>query len=146
MYGPGTLDERMTRRSIYFTVKRSRLVPTLQLFDAPESLVSLGQRPPTTIAPQALHLMNNPHVRGYAGRLAGQLEPHAKVSPATAIVLGYLTTLSRPPEPSELARSVAFVEEQLKRYAGEKRKSPLSLALADFCQVLFGLNEFVYVY
>src|SRR5262249_51084247 len=59
MYGPGTLDEASRRRSIYFTVKRSKLIPMLQVFDAPEALVSLGERPATTIAPQALLLMNN---------------------------------------------------------------------------------------
>src|SRR5262249_38315134 len=54
MYGPGTLDEGSKRRSIYFTVKRSKLIPMMQVFDAPEALVSLGERPTTTIAPQAL--------------------------------------------------------------------------------------------
>ncbi len=54
MFGKGTLDESMRRRSIYFTVKRSKLVPMLQVFDVPEPLVSQGQRPTTTVAPQAL--------------------------------------------------------------------------------------------
>ena len=63
-YGPGTLDPASKRRSIYFTVKRSKLVPMMQVFDAPEALGGVGQRPTTTIAPQALLLMNNPNVRG----------------------------------------------------------------------------------
>jgi hypothetical protein len=63
MYGAGTLDERMKRRSIYFMIKRSRLIPTMQLFDSPEPLVSQGSRPSTIIAPQALHFMNNAQVR-----------------------------------------------------------------------------------
>ena len=66
MYGPGTLDEGHTRRSIYFMIKRSKLVPMMQLFDQPEPLVSVGDRPSTTIAPQALAFINSPHVRGYA--------------------------------------------------------------------------------
>ena len=32
------------RRSIYFTVKRSELVPMMQVFDAPEALSSIGDR------------------------------------------------------------------------------------------------------
>ena len=66
MYGPGTLDEESPRRSIYFTMKRSKLIPTLVVFDAPDGTVGVGDRPSTTIAPQALHLMNNPQVRGAA--------------------------------------------------------------------------------
>ena len=45
MFGPGTLDEAHTRRSIYFTIKRSKLIPMMQLFDQPEPLVSVGDRP-----------------------------------------------------------------------------------------------------
>ena len=57
MYGPGTLKETSTRRSIYFTVKRSQLIPMLQVFDWPDALQGMGEldRPPT-IAPQALLL------------------------------------------------------------------------------------------
>src|SRR3954471_11630162 len=76
MFGPGTLDESMKRRSIYFFVKRSKLIPLMTLFDAPEPLSSMGQRVSTTIAPQALALMNNPQVRewakGFANRLKGK--------------------------------------------------------------------------
>ena len=66
MFGPGTLDANMKRRSIYFMIKRSRLVPMMQIFDSPEPLVSVGSRPATTIAPQALMFMNNRQVRSYA--------------------------------------------------------------------------------
>ena len=52
MFGPGSLDEAQKRRSIYFTIKRSQLVPIMMLFDAPDSLQSLGIRSSTTIAPQ----------------------------------------------------------------------------------------------
>ena len=67
---PGTLDESMGRRSVYFMIKRSTLVPSMQIFDSPEPLVSVGNRPATTIAPQALLFMNSPHVRAAAKALA----------------------------------------------------------------------------
>ena len=69
MFGPGTLDEAMRRRSIYFTVKRSQLIPMMILFDAPDGLAGSASRPSTTVAPQSLLLMNNPHVRGCAAGL-----------------------------------------------------------------------------
>jgi hypothetical protein len=45
MYGPGTLSEESPRRSIYFTMKRSKLIPSLVVFDAPDGTVG-GGRPP----------------------------------------------------------------------------------------------------
>ncbi|MBI3118695.1 MAG: PSD1 domain-containing protein, partial [Candidatus Hydrogenedentes bacterium] len=70
MFGPGTLDAAQTRRSIYFMVKRSKLIPMMMLFDAPDTTQSLGARATTTIAPQALLLMNNVEVRKWAEAFA----------------------------------------------------------------------------
>ncbi len=80
MFGPGTLDEGMRRRSIYFTVQRSRLIPFLQVFDWPDSLTSAGARPTTVVAPQALLFLNNPQVRACAAGLADRLLPAARKS------------------------------------------------------------------
>jgi hypothetical protein len=145
LYGPGTLEEGHTRRSIYFMVKRSKLVPMMQLFDQPEPLVSVGGRPSTTIAPQALAFLNNPQVRSYAHNFAQRLLPTYDKSAADAVKQGYLTAISREPDADELSQSIAFLAAQEKSYAATKSENPRELALADFCQVLFGLNEFVYV-
>ena len=45
MFGPGTLDQNMRRRSIYFTVKRSQLIPMMMVLDWPERSTASGQRP-----------------------------------------------------------------------------------------------------
>src|SRR5262249_26440286 len=86
MFGPGTLDPASRRRSIYFTVKRSRMIAALQAFDAPEPLVSQGARPTTTVAPQALWLMNSSHVRAWAGAFAKRFcpVPDLPLAPAVA--------------------------------------------------------------
>ena len=44
MFGKGTLDPNMRRRSVYFFIKRSQLIPSMMLFDWPEHLVGIGQR------------------------------------------------------------------------------------------------------
>ncbi|MCU0878875.1 MAG: PSD1 and planctomycete cytochrome C domain-containing protein [Pirellulaceae bacterium] len=144
-FGPGTLDEAHRRRSIYFQIKRSQLVPMMQLFDQPEPLVSIGSRPSTTIAPQALALLNSPHVRGWAKEFAGRLVPAFEKSPTEAVKLGYQTAIARQPAEGELAAAVAFLESQEKSYVSSGKGDARELALADFCQVLFGLNEFVYI-
>jgi hypothetical protein len=145
MYGPGTLDEAMKRRSIYFFVKRSKLIPLMVLFDAPEPLSSMGQRVSTTIAPQALALMNNPQVREWAKGFGKRLLPAAEKDLGAAVRLGYGIALGREATAEELRESVEFLEQQKQEFAAAGNKDGMKLALTDFCQSLMCLNEFVYV-
>ncbi|HET6324009.1 MAG TPA: DUF1553 domain-containing protein, partial [Planctomycetaceae bacterium] len=150
MFGPGSLDEAQRRRSIYFTVKRSELVAMMQVFDAPEALSSMGDRPSTTIAPQALLLLNNANVRADARAFAARLLPALDRSPAEAVRNGYRMALCRDPRPEELEDSITFIEQQRALHAADSKAAGGSThareaALLDFCQVLMCLNEFVYV-
>jgi mono/diheme cytochrome c family protein len=145
MFGPGSLDEGQRRRSIYFTTKRSQLIPILLLFDAPDSLQGTGDRPSTTIAPQALLMMNNPHVQGYARAFARRLVPAYGASPSEAVRAGYWIALGRVPDEDERADTVAFLAEQVESYRGRGPAEAVELALADFCRTLMSLNEFLYV-
>ena len=143
-YGPGTLDPDHTRRSIYFMIKRSQLVPMMQLFDQPEPLVSVGRRPSTTIAPQALLFMNGQQVRVSAEAFANQLQP-ASVSESALVQAGYLQALGRPPTPAEVDLGVEFLSAQAESYRSRGIDHPQQQAAIDFCQALLGLNEFVYL-
>jgi hypothetical protein len=145
MFGPGTLDESSKRRSIYFTVKRSKILPMMQVFDAPDALGGIGDRPTTTIAPQALLLMNNPNVRNCAKSFARRIAPDSRGSVDGAVRNGYLIALARPPTAEEVTDSVAFVRRQAESYSPDGKGDGEESALADFCQALMCLNEFVYV-
>jgi hypothetical protein len=149
MFGPGTLDEAMRRRSIYFFIKRSQLIPILLLFDGPDSLQSMGQRAATTIAPQALLLMNNPQVIGYAQGLAGRVMPQPKntddATLATSICQVYQIALSRQPDERELKENLSFVKAQIESYRAAGKTDAVPLALAEICQTIFALNEFMYL-
>jgi hypothetical protein len=102
------------------------------------------QRTTTTVAPQALLLLNNTAVRNcaeaFARRIAGDKKPLPDIVRA-----GYLVALGRAPREAELGESVGFVSEQTKAYQADGRQDAEILALADFCQVLTDLNEFVYI-
>ncbi len=142
MYGPGTLDQSMRRRSIYFFIKRSQLIPMMMLFDWPEHLVGIGQRSTTTIAPQALAFMNSPQARQYAAGLASRLaalEHHEQVQQAYRLCYG------RTPEPRELELAAAFLERQAAGYTAMQKENARQLALVDWCQALMSTNEFVYI-
>jgi hypothetical protein len=143
MYGPGTLDTNMRRRSIYFFIKRSQLIPVLMLFDFPEPNVSIGSRVSTTIAPQALVMMNNPQVRSCARAFAKRLGSKVDERTENAISNAYWLVLGRGPNAAELKNASAFVRKQTETY--ENKSTAAEFALADFCQVLFGLNEFIYL-
>ena len=145
MYGKGTKDERSRRRSIYFTVKRSQLIGSMVVFDAPEPLVSQGTRPTTTVAPQALLLMNGPQVREWAGAYARRVSADpARSTPNEKVSHAYRLAFGRKPDATEAANATAFLAAQTQRYAAEGKSDAVGLALVDFCQVLFGLNEFAY--
>src|SRR5205814_3386763 len=137
LYGPGTLDPSQKRRSIYFFVKRSRLVPMMVLFDAPDALQDLAARPTTTVAPQALHLLNNAAVRDCALALARRVCG----GPAAAVRAAYARALGRAPTAAESADAVAFLGEQAAAYRADGRADAEELALTDFCHTLLCLNE-----
>ena len=140
-FGPGTLDQNMKRRSVYFFIKRSQLIPVMMLFDWPEHLVSIGQRPVTTIAPQALMFMNSPQGRSYAEAFAARL-PGGNVE--QAINDAWQLAFGRPPAENETSMALKFLEEQA---ADPNRQSPAGTqqSLSDLCQTLLSMNEFVYV-
>jgi hypothetical protein len=144
MYGPGSMDPGMRRRSVYFFVKRSQLIPMMMLFDWPEHLVSIGRRPETTIAPQALAFMNNPQGREYAVALANHAGSES-TSLEQAVGHAYWAALSRGPSKRELKLALEFLKQQtaLRKTAGEADAE--LLAMADLCQTIVSMNEFVYV-
>ena len=142
-FGPGTLDSNMRRRSIYFMIKRSKLIPFLQVFDTPEPLASVGNRPATTVAPQALILMNSPQVRRYATEFARKLGSHQDFG--AVIDHAYQNAIARSPNASEAERGMTFLSHQFKSYESEGKTNARELAIADYCQVLFSLSEFIYI-
>jgi hypothetical protein len=104
--------------------------------------------------------LNSPHVRGYAKSFAKRLlaEPAnaAASTPAAGatasataheslVTRGYWTALGRPPAADELRDDAGFLASQAESYKAAGNPQPLEAALADFCQVLMSLNEFIYI-
>lgn len=155
MYGPGTLDENMRRRSVYFFIKRSQPVAMMQVFDWPEHLVSIGQRSRTTIAPQALALLNSPQVRAYAEAVAIRLrEATVKATGEaldfandkllqTLIEQSYRMIYARLPEQQELDGAVNFLRQQQQVHGGNGAAK--QQAIIDYCHALMNSNEFLYL-
>ena len=143
MFGKGTLDQGSTRRSIYFTVKRSQLVPILKLFDAPDAMQGIATREESTVAPQALALLNSPIIRDLATTFATGVRPNADTSIDQAIDRAYEVALSRRATDAERAAMKAFIDQQTE--SRENDANAEALAVRDFCHLLLCMNEFVYI-
>lgn len=142
-FGPGTLNEATRRRGIYFTIKRSHLIPMLQVFDAPDALQGIPSRPTTTVAPQALWLMNHPTIHSASRQFALQLRRAGGAR--DAVGQAYTVAYSRSPTTPERRSAEQFLADQEASYRANQRSDAADQALADFCQVLFCGNEFLYI-
>ncbi|MCC2668065.1 MAG: Planctomycete cytochrome, partial [Armatimonadetes bacterium] len=134
------------RRTIYSFHKRVVQYPLLQAFDGPDAAASCGRRNTTTVAPQALAVLNEPFVRLRAQDLAARVRADAGEDAAAQVDRAYRLALGRAPAPKEQAAALRFLEQQAaRRKARDAGTDAGLLALTDFAQVLFGLNEFMYV-
>jgi hypothetical protein len=150
--GWGAYDERAaSRRSVFVFVKRSLVVPELELFDFADTTASCEQRPVSTIPTQALTLLNGEFLNQQARHFSERLIREAGADSSKQIDLAYQLALGRPPTADESAAALAFLDRQEKRLRDEmgSTASPPAdakrLALQALCLVLYNLNEFVYV-
>jgi hypothetical protein len=108
-------------RSVFLIQKRVLKLPFLQPFDLPDPTVSCGRRDCTTVAPQALQLLNSAFATRMAGTLAKRVDGEQ--------------------DPIASAAWLALCRELRPKEAALGRR----LGLAAWCRVLLNLNEFVYV-
>jgi len=117
------------RRAIYMIVKRSLMVPLLEVLDFCDTARSAAQRQSTSVAPQALQLFNGGYANRQAKALAERLRREAGSDPARQVEHAYRLALARVPRPEEAQKMQAFLKEQ---------------PLEELCRVLLNMNEFVY--
>lgn len=140
---------QVRRRSIYMFHKRVIPHPMLQLFDRPDSLQSCGRRDTTIVAPQALAMLNDVFVRDCAVAFANRLWQEPDHDHSLLIKRAFELALGRLPNDLESRASLAFLQLQIKQQMTDDAKKSeadaLRLALDDFCQSIFSVNEFIYV-
>src|SRR5262247_175475 len=124
-------DPSTWRRSLYVFSKRSIRYPLFETFDQPNLINSCERRNRSTIAPQALLLMNNNFVINEAQYFSERLRHEAGDDARAQVERAYRLALGRAPTAFERAKTVEFI-----------RGSPNGLT--EFCQAVFNLNEFAY--
>ena len=147
-YNPEQPDSpNIRRRSVYMFHKRVVPYPLLQTFDRPDALQSCSRRDATTVAPQALAILNDPFVRDRATEFAQRLQKECGGDLDSAVRGAFAISLARSPSESELKSSAEFIaaRQAQRQKRGMNEEDAQRAALADFCQTMFGLNEFLYV-
>ncbi len=128
---PVSLDPaEHNRRSVYLYTKRSFPLPLFTTFDAPDTSVSCSRRTVTTVAPQALALMNSEFMQDQARVLADRVRAESLNDHIAGV---WRLALGREPSAYERARATALLE------------GLSSDALTQVCLLAMNLNEFVYV-
>jgi hypothetical protein len=130
----GTGQIESNRRSVYLPVIRSDAPEMLQLFDFVDPHVSTGRREVTTVAPQALYLLNSPFVLEQSRRLTQAILTAPGTDDEKRIQSAYERSLGRPPSAREAARILKYLDE-----CGD---SGLTAAWERFCQSLLASAEF----
>lgn len=133
-FGPSDPNPLHHRRAIYTTLKRSRMPSMMTLFDAPDSLQSAEERPTTTVAPQALMLLNHPLMEHVSKSLAIT----AAKSKKDPVISMFERVLLRSPTDLELSEARSFLD------AVTAEGADKSKALKELGQVLVLSNEFFY--
>jgi hypothetical protein len=96
-------------RSVYLPLLRGLVPASLEVFDFAEQGMVTGSRDTTTVATQALYLLNDPFVRRQSLTLAEKLLNRADVDDATRVDLAYRLTAGRSATPFEIERAKSYL-------------------------------------
>ncbi|MBM4075473.1 MAG: DUF1553 domain-containing protein, partial [Planctomycetes bacterium] len=142
------------RRTIYLLQRRTQVVTLLEDFDLPAMSPNCVDRPTSTVAPQALHLMNNRSIHELAERFSVRLREGAESDEDSRIVLAFKTAFGRRPERDEMDEAIksssAIVDEWKQRLMSmdniDRSKSDSiarEKALVNLCHALINSAEFL---
>lgn len=143
-------EESLTtrHRSVYLPLLRGLTPRALEVFDFAEQGMVTGDRDTTTVATQALYLLNDPFVRQQARGLAEQLLAHQELNDAGRLQRAYQLTVCRVATAKEIERAVRYLSEYEAAVRAEVKPAPAdarTVAWASFCQALMASAEFRYV-
>ncbi|MFN0197611.1 MAG: PSD1 and planctomycete cytochrome C domain-containing protein [Planctomycetaceae bacterium] len=128
------------RRSIYIFTKRSLLPPLMTTFDFSDTTLPCGERDITTVAPQALALLNNQFVHEQSQSLAARVQEQSQADLPQQVKLAWKFAVGREPSASELEAAIAHLKSQTQAFAEKlSHESDDLKILADVLPVTDGL-------
>jgi mono/diheme cytochrome c family protein len=129
--------EAQHRRAIYMLSRRSFRMPLLEAFDQPPNSVSCPVRQSTTVAGQALALLNGDIPVEQAAALRDRLFREEPTSSERRLERAWLLVFARPIDADELVAAHSFLRSRPEASGAD--------AWLELCLALFNANEFVYV-
>lgn len=157
---PAFNEATASRRTVYAFIKRSLLIPLLEVLDLCDVTQTSPQRNVTTVPTQALTLYNGNFAMRQAQHFADRLLREAGDKPGDQIRLAYRLALTRLPTATEQTAMEKFLTDQYaeadaRSKAAQQENAPADeaepsetaqrkQALLQLCRVIFNLNEFVY--
>jgi hypothetical protein len=115
---------------VYLQMKRSLTLPLLQIFDAPDTATSCPRRDHSTVAPQALALMNGEFGIGQSDQFAARVTKLAGNDPAAEVEAAWKLAFGRTPTATERQTALDFLQRN---------------SLPRLCHLIFNMSEFIYV-
>jgi hypothetical protein len=92
--------------------KRTVPVPMMATFDLTDNATSCGRRITSTVAPQALTLLNNPFIVDCARSFVERVKSEPAEDCATQVSKAFAIALQREPAPAEAAACRRFLRTQ----------------------------------
>jgi hypothetical protein len=135
--GPATGDLDHSRRSLYVQTVRQDRGNFSALFDAANPEQSVESRSVSTVAPQALFLVNSAFVQAQAQALARRLVDQVPPDETARIDRVYRWLFGRPPRAEEVEAGRSFLARAAARGT--------DAAWFDYAHVLLWSNESVYI-
>ncbi len=135
------------RRAIYLPVIRNNVYDLFQLLDFPDPATPNGDRNSTTVAPQALLMLNSDLIMESSDQLAQQLLADAAMDDASRIQELYRRVLSRDPSAGEQQIHLKFLNEVDTALTADhaEESERRRMAWSTLCQVVMASNEFLYL-
>jgi len=133
--------ETNRRRMVYLPLRRANLPTLLNLFDFGDATTPSGKRPMTTIAPQALFMMNSGFVEERAKNLSAIAMKDSSESKESVRRL-YVKILGRDPSADEVDAGLTYVASFQKKFSGKRTEAD---AWFSFSRILIASNEFIYL-
>ncbi len=131
-----------TRRSVYTPAFRNKRLDLFEVFDFADANAPFGKRNVSTVAPQALFLMNHPFVIEQAALAAERTLSRAGLDDAARIDHAYRVTLGRPPAARERDLALQFLASAAGSDPGTATRHE---AWAQLYQSIFACIDFRYL-
>ncbi|REJ72318.1 MAG: DUF1549 domain-containing protein [Planctomycetota bacterium] len=112
--------EEQNRRSLYLYLQRSLLPPLMTTFDQQDTTLPCAQRDVTTVAPQALALLNNEFIHEQSLALAARVIEAANGDVERRIRLAWRFALGRDPSAAELRLAAQHLAAQRERFTRQQ--------------------------